>query len=329
MAQLQEFESLLQGILPIEKSIDSWIWFLPGKGVQYSECGDSSVRGCLHGEDHHGGLDSLDRGGKAFVELYRKCCWRKECPVCYEKWASREASRAGYRLLNYVCSKKRVRKIFSVVDDDKRYRLIEGAFRSAKRKVIHVVFSPPSDVIHLNVRVLRTRLYKIAKDCGLFSGLAIFHPFRQRCVVCGGSKPFKKERCSSCRGTEFEWYFSPHFHVLGFGWIVKVKRGFERHGWVVKNEGVRKTVHGTLTYQLSHAGVHKNHHVVTWFGGLSYRKLFLDPMPDVVRVCPLCHRKLVDLVFIGGLDRPPPDKEGRYYLPMSDWRETRRYGRFG
>jgi len=24
-------------------------------------------------------------------------------------------------------------------------------------------------------------------------------------------------------------------------------------------------------------------------------------------------------LFIGGLDRPPPDVEGEYYLPVGDW----------
>jgi len=294
--------SLEEGILPISEKYRSE-WSLPAHGSQYADCGDLRFRGCLNVEVHHESLEDSERRGKVFVQGYYRSCGRKECPICYESWAGLEAGRASYRLLSFCASKKTVREIFSIVDEKKRSRYVDRAFRSARRKVIHTIFSVPESLWSEKIEVLRSLLYKIAKKSGLFGGCAIFHPYRNH----------KK-------GSD-QWYWSPHFHVLGFGWIRHVKVLYERYGWIIKNAGVRKTVHGTLMYQLSHAGVHKEHHVVTWFGALSYNKLRVDPMPEVKPVCPICGSELVELVFCGGLDRPPPDVEGSFWLCSEDWRE--------
>ena len=287
------------GILPLEKFVFG-VYALPGHGENYLECGHMAAKGCLNVGDHHAGLDDLGREGKAFVRLYAKCCWRAECPVCYEKWASREASRAEFRLLSFCGSKSKAFELFSIKREDRRHRDVATAFRVAKFKPIHVIFSVPVGSYHLDVRVLRPRLYKIAKICGVFGGCAIFHPFRE-------DKVLKR------------WYFSPHFHVVGFGWVRNVVKVHKKSGWVIKNKGLRETVHGTLHYQLSHAGIRKGYHVVTWFGSLARNKFPVGSMPEVRPVCSLCGSELVDLVFVGGLDRPPPDKEGEYFLPVDDW----------
>jgi len=285
-------------IIPERKGIHCG-WSVPGNGVAYADCGALRFRGCLNVDEHGGALDDPGRQGKAYVQGYYRSCNRKECPKCCGSWASLEANRAVYRLLSFCVSRDLVREIYSIMDDERRSRYLERAFSHARKKVIHVIFSVPRDFYHEDISVLRASLYKIAKKCGLSGGLAIFHPFRSK-----------------------DW--SPHFHVLAFGWVRHVKVLYERYGWVIKNVGVRKTVFGTLIYQLSHAGVHEDHHTVTWFGSLSYNKMFVDPLPECRPVCPLCGGSLVDLVFCGSLDRPPPDKEGDYFLPLSDWKVFRR-----
>jgi hypothetical protein len=291
-----------KGILPISEKyhIEFNGWMLPGHGSSYLDCGSLRFRGCLNVNEHN----SLDfkRNHKAFVQGYYRSCARKECPVCYESWAGLEAERASYRLLNYAVSKSLVRELYSIKDLDKRSRFVDHAFRSAKRKVIHVIFSIPEDSYDKKISVLRVQLYKLAKKSGLFGGCVIFHPFRNK-----------------TKGKN-EWFFSPHFHILGFGWIRNTKLIYEQSGWIIKNAGVRKSVHNTLMYQLSHAGVHKDYHVVTWFGSLSYNKLKIDSIPEFKPVCPLCKSELEGLVFCGSLDRPPPDKEGDYFLDVEDWK---------
>jgi len=47
---------------------------------------------------------------------------------------------------------------------------------------------------------------------------------------------------------------SPHFHILGYGWVHHVKENYESNGWIVKNLGIRNSVRATAHYQLSHCG---------------------------------------------------------------------------
>jgi hypothetical protein len=291
---------LQSGILPLAKSTVLG-WSLPGQGIAYGDCGDLRFRGCLNVEAHQGALDDPERNGKAFVQGYYRSCNRKECPKCYESWAALEASRSLYRLLSYSVSKKMVRELYEIKDPEKRSMYVEAAFKHSKRKPIHLILSVSEEDWSLSIESLRSKAYKIAKKSGFKGGLSIFHPFREHHI--------KKS-----------WYWSPHFHMVGYGWIRNVRSLYQGHGWVIKNAGVRKSVFATLLYQLSHAGVHKDHHVVTWFGSLAYNKLIVDPEPEVKPCCPLCGSELVELVFVGGLDRPPPDEEGMFWLEAEDWR---------
>jgi hypothetical protein len=175
-----------------------------------------------------------------------------------------------------------------------------------KRRPIHLIVSPSmADICMLSFEDLRRKSYVVSKKSGFLGGSCIFHPFRENEL----SK---------------EWYFSPHFHMIGYGWIEHTKEGYEEHGWVVKNSGLRKTVSGTALYQLSHAGVHPKYHTVTWFGSLSYNKLRVPPMPEREECCPICGQKLRQLWYFGSDELP--EKEGEYWLPPDDWvYKPRRY----
>ena len=262
------------GILPIAKST-SLGWSLPGHGEAYQDCGEIRFRGCLNVEFHQEALDR-DQRGKAFVQAYRRTCGRKECPKCYESWASLEARRAEYRL---------------------------GFYRGRWGKPIHLSVNPASEIWDWDYHRLKSYAYKALKCVGISGGCLIYHPFRQN--------------------ESGEWFFSPHFHVLGYGY----HRGNRVPNMVVKNHGVRKSVRATLLYQLSHAGVHESIHTVTWFGCLSYNKLKVPPMPDPKPKCPLCGEDLVPLLYCGQGEDPPPLEDGAHFLDPCDWMESP--GRFG
>jgi hypothetical protein len=178
---------------------------------------------------------------------------------------------------------------------------IEYRLRAApkKRRPIHLVVSPKiADICTLSYEDLRRKAYVISKKSGFLGGSCIFHPFRENEL----SK---------------EWYFSPHFHMIGYGWIEHTKEGYEAHGWVVKNVGLRKTVSGTALYQLSHAGVHEKYHTITWFGSLSYNKLRAPPQPEKEEICPICGAKLRALWYFGSEELP--EEEGDYWLDPEGW----------
>jgi hypothetical protein len=288
------------------------LWGLPGHGSPYVDCGVTNAKGCDN-------TTHVSHGGKTFVRLWRRSCKRKSCPVCYEGWASAQAERA---LIRYASFKFK----YSVVDrflSSTRYEhrkspplvfhtaLVDGLedmAQSGKFKPIHVVLSPPpslcKDTVKSYTNVKRTA-YRLAREHGLFAGSMIFHPYRLKCSRCSSVIPDHDKSCPACGGDCFLWYWSPHFHAVGFGWIHHTSEGYEKHGWVIKNLGVRDSIFATFQYLLSHAGV-SSCYTTTWFGRISYNKMGVVPkVGSVFEVCPHCERALKPLVW-NHVDRPPP-----------------------
>ena len=149
----------------------------------------------------------------------------------------------------------------------------------------HVVVSPPKWLQHKPIEELRKEARKIAKRAGILGGLDIVHPFRER---------------------NGQWYLSPHFHYLALGWVTKTDELFQKNGWLVKNIGIRENPVGTVSYLLSHAGIKKRRHTVTWFGDLSYSKLKIEKLEFKVK-CPDCDGDFQRLIcFKDGLVVEPP-----------------------
>jgi len=139
---------------------------------------------------------------------------------------------------------------------NKATRRIEAYEDLSKQKPIHVLLSIPENQYHLPFELLKKRRNEIINKIGLKGTLVIFHPFR-----------FNKQR---------KFYYSPHFHLVGFGNIRRIAESFSKYGWFIKNFGVRDSVFQTISYLMSHCGIKKHHHAVTWIGRLSYSKLRLE-----------------------------------------------------
>lgn len=297
-------------------------WWLPGHGSSYPDCGSIKALGCENVGQHP--------GGKVFGRYYRSRCGRKGCPICFEGWAASQAERGSRRIASYVVGSTFVdrltRKAFKETRKEPRRVFhetlileLESILKRSKPKVVHIVASPPQDsnFDRDHYSKLRKKATRIVKNRGLQGAASIFHPYRLHCRECDISIPDYQKTCLKCGGSNFAWVKSPHFHYIGVGWLdlEKVKRGFKRDGWVVKGFGVRKSVFWTFQYLLSHAGVFvdkagfdkKRFHVVTWLGVLSYHRLFVAPMKLLPEICPHCGRSLQPLLWIGGLDRPPPE----------------------
>jgi hypothetical protein len=294
-----EVLSKYQGIQPVAKSsfgVFDWFgWSLPGKGQPYADCGKTLVFGCLNVEAHNQSrLDGVDVVGKAFVKLKRRTCLRAVCPTCYEKWAGKEAHKIGYRLDQWHGS----------------------------GQVIHVIISVPERLYCVPMENLRSKIYDVARKVGLFGGSVIPHPYRERCKICGSLKDSLTKQCENCGCSEFNWVVSPHFHLLGYGWIHgdRVSEIYKKEGWIIKNIGIRVSVESTALYQLSHAGVHEKYHTVTWFGRLAYNKLRVKPEVVEKDKCPICDSELVRLVW-DGEGECPFENEGDYFDKATNWRE--------
>ena len=179
-------------------------------------------------------------------------------------------------------------------------RLAEASKRFGQ--VEHIVASVPVKDYGLDLKPLRRKVTKILKGLGVVGGCLIFHGFRYN---------LKKG-----------WYWSPHFHVLGFilggyrrcrrckggdcyacdGFQGKLYKCYWDTSYIVRVLGKRITVFGTAWYQLNHSSIKKNvkrFHVATWFGNCSYRKMkvTIEMRKDV---CPICQYDLVGIRYFGG-----------------------------
>lgn len=277
----------LPGIPHVTKSIkplfwagEATEWDLPGRGYPYSGCGKyRSSEGCLDLEAH----SQMHFDGEDHVgQVYIK-----------------RIHQSCYRASCPTCFEDWI----SREADRAAYRLLAAA--KGRGKIIHVTVSVPQSDYLLGITEgkfteLRKKAYRIIKKCGVWGGLLIYHPFRQDDLTLG-------------------WYYSPHFHILGYGWIHGVKAEYESSGWIVKNIGVREDPFTVVRYQLSHCGNHPSYHSVTWFGGLAYNKLRIPPMPEVKHVCPLCGAELRPVVFVGGPDPLMDLPKNGYWVGPDGW----------
>ena len=154
----------------------------------------------------------------------------------------------------------------------------------------HIVVSVPSWLHSRPIKELRKNVYRLLKKVNVKGGVMIFHAFRKDPV------------------TE-SWYFSPHFHIIGFGWIVgiDVTDVYQKEGWIIKNLGVRKSVFATVIYQLSHCAIIEHKHTTTWFGVISYSKLKMKKIEEEHSKCPECGEDLVELEPCYPFDKPPDE----------------------
>jgi hypothetical protein len=199
---------------------------------------------------------------------------------------------------------------------------IEGRLLEAEKQfglVEHFVASVPPERRHLDFDVCRKFILKALNVRGIFGGCMIFHGFR-----------WNKWR-------KF-WYWSPHFHVLGFvkggygrcracvdkkcegrngeflrcdGFEACTRRCFEFDGVIVKVAedrfgvaGERKSVFDTAQYQLSHASIRtdvKRAHAVFWFGVISYRRFHFKVEKREI-LCPICGNELKKVRYVGVVD---------------------------
>ncbi len=182
---------------------------------------------------------------------------------------------------------------------NKATRRIEKYSKLSKKPVKHIIVSVPTWQYSLDHKSMKKEAYRILKKVGCIGGAIIFHPFR-------------------FNNLEQFWYYSPHFHVLGFGWINDTKELYNKEGWIVKNKGLRKSVFGTFLYQLSHCGIKEKTHSLVWFGDLSYSKLKMEKEPET-DICPICNAKLRPLYYCGLLGAPPPECECEIFVEPEGW----------
>jgi hypothetical protein len=256
--------------------------------------------GCLNTHLH--GIVTLDDGvnhdGKGYFKRVYHSCDRPECPICYRRWAVRQAGDAEEILKKASCG--------YTDEKDKKH--------SGLGLIEHVIDSPSKCEYELPFEKLKANSLKAVRKRGFLGGFQIYHAQRF-------ANPFEAKQ----KGIPQGWRYSPHFHYLGFldggfgscrschknklqCWSCGGFEGVTRRlnvtdGHIVKVKGARKTIFGSLFYQLNHATLIRGKsrsHVGSWVGVCSYTKLKLKKGDRKKKgVCPICGYDLVPVKYVG------------------------------
>ena len=209
--------------------------------------------------------------------LYCKCCGAKPitthcdkplCPVCYEIWAKKRAKMISERLISVVDAWK-----------DRGKRMLISHYTLSVPPSYYELFKT-----ELGYRQIRKDAYKILKRSGLAGGVLVVHSHRQ-----------EKE------GNK-EWFFSPHFHVLGAGYIQH--RTALNAGWFLKKIRQAEEPFGVARYMLSHAGIfqpassqaeeRRTVNTICWFGLFSTAWVRVDIRREFEEVVCECGARLYE-----------------------------------
>ena len=185
-------------------------------------------------------------------------------------------------------------------ESSKATRRTEKYEEQSKKHAKHIIISAPEYEYGKSKKELAETARMILKKVYCEGGSMIFHAYR-----------YNKETRT--------WYWSPHFHVIGFGWINQVAEAYSKHGWVIKNKGTRESVFSTYYYLLSHCGIKKNNHALVWFGDLSYSKLKVEDYENENKFCPYCSEELQELYLVGDISHKPPDVPCELAVDVADW----------
>lgn len=266
------------------------IFHLPGQGEQTNDrCGQwvhplrcpNHTQATLEGKVHDN-----------FVATHS--CHKPDCPVCYESWASRQAETTADKLIQSV-----------------------GLWKKAGLKlgrIDHVVFSPPQELAKELIRTkggyqtLKSTAIEMFKKAGMVGGAFDFHPFRQN---------DSREPNFNPDIPEGAWYESPHFHVVGCGYLMRSDNFYELTKWAYKKMSRRETVKGTIKYTLTHCGISEGFQAITYFGIFSNNKVIIEKewMAEEPIKCQACGESLHEYGMIetdNGLEVDYNDDKGVY-----------------
>jgi hypothetical protein len=277
--------------------------------VKDERCGSFMKRktkhliGCLNLHGHEGvvGLDGFNYTGKAFVQRVFNSCDRPECPSCaISGWATKLARR---------------------VEANLKYAAEELGYD----EIFHIIVSFPKNC---NMSFDAKKRYAIdyMRSVNIVGGCWLYHHYRYH----RANETYEGEPARYLKD-------NPHFHVLGMirgglgncrscakfrdgdfghcrehcnGFEAVVRRAYDkavddgRVPLIIKVKDKRKTIGGTLWYELSHASYVKSAKkkvVLNYFGVMARNKLKIPKgrLSYKKPECPICKIPLQKIVYLG------------------------------
>ncbi len=238
---------------------------ITGGGEEYPKCGTPKFLKCCEDPDHPKHIIPCN-------------CGRPGCPVCWPLWAGRGADRVASMLEAYQ-------------------DLIRSPYRPS-----HVSLSPdPNEYPNESEDAMQALLEasrKVSRALGVTAAAVIPHGYRIR-------REHKREAsdgASRLHINRYEWcmqqqnpreylYWSPHIHILGWGYLQDADAFHKRTGWIYKKHRNVDHIQKAVFYLLSHAWVpaRVQQHVIRYWGGLAPTKLGCEKSVTwVEEICPVC-----------------------------------------
>ena len=243
---------------------------VPGQGDRPEDCGDYlPLKYCPNcGEPH----------------VLERTCGGRRCPSCHTVWMGEHAEKATVRMA----------------------AARESADEGIRRRVVHVVVSPPEGEIETTGGYQRGKKHAqlLAKRHGVRGGAVIGHGYRVKEDTVSRFRSLKDD--GEIDGGLWRWiltersgdwrtavYFSPHYHIVGFaedvqesspgednGWIVSRIRSVERHH--LHRSAPYEDLYGLFYYLLSHCSfdTDDSQHAVRWFGNVAYNQFSPEHLSD-------------------------------------------------
>lgn len=191
-------------------------------------------------------------------------CYLPTCPTCWTKWAARASKSATQTIIGYRRAKK---------------------YHYTAR---HVSLSPPARLLPVTedlTEILNWMVQeanKLYDDLGVRAAYVVVHPYR----LVPQYEAYVSEMAKRAGKNRYRWafeqpnwreliYFSPHLHLIFYGYLEDAKTFYERTGWTYRMHRARKEkdLPRTINYLLSHAWVVGNPKIMRYYRGMSQSKL--------------------------------------------------------
>lgn len=229
------------------------------------------------------------------IEITYNRCGKLDCKTCYTSTASKQAIKINEKTREFK-------------------RLAENNYVRVGR-VIHLTVSPKKALITSKLRSydmflkFRKSAYKMLKLSGIHSGFIFTHVWSITCRDCG-----KDESECTCVGDNLYWEISPHFHIIGYGYLLNTTEFKALYkDWIVRNFGRRDDAYETALYLLTHCAIWRKPNgklkpAYEPFGELHPKrfKTISSKVVSVPKKCPRCKsvmKQIVKGIKVTG-DRP-------------------------
>lgn len=240
------------------------VFTMPGLGeITNDKCGQwVNALKCPNYEDQKYDTLFVQQKQKHDRFIAQHHCHNFNCPICYRNAAKRQAHKVTEKLL-------------AGHDLYTKAGTHMGFFR-------HWVFSPDQEegigacMTLADAKKLRSQLYDHLRLAGCLGATVVFHPFRL-------NDPKDKIGRYIYEFPPYTWYPSPHFHVIGNGFLMKSNEFYKKTGWMYKmireidpwesGKSVESVINYIIGYQNNHCGIAKGWQSVTYFGLFHSSKL--------------------------------------------------------